>query len=75
MDVMSHDDIVNFVSSFYTDEEIKETKQTLYSVMNCEGDSVERQSDAREKNLSDVLRKLRTTPRVEVKFCIANTRR
>ena len=43
--------------------------------MNSEGDLVERRSDARKKNVSDILRKLRTEPRMEVKFYITNTRR
>ena len=76
VDVMNHDDLVRICSSFYSEEEIKESKQTLFRLLNSEGDLVDIRTDARKKNVSDLIRLLYTSQElITVKFCVTNTRR
>ena len=76
VDVMKYDHLVRLCSFFYGEEEVKDAKRMLFNLLECEGDLVERRTDASEKNLSDMLRLLSTSQRkLRVKFCVRNTRR
>ena len=56
IDVMNHDDIVGLCSSFYEEEEVLAAKRTLFTLLDREGDLIERRGDARKKNLPDLCR-------------------
>ena len=72
---MNNADILSIATSFYSDEEIKSAKQTLYRVMGCEADLVDRRgSDAGKNNITDMLHKLATAEHLQVKFCVTNSR-
>ena len=76
VDVMSHDDLVSLCSEFYTVDEVKEGKETLHRVLNCEGDLIERRGDQRKKSVSDMVKLLLTLKEpINVKFCVTKTRR
>ena len=75
VDVMSHDDLISLCTSFYTEDEVKEAKTTLYRQLQCESNLTVRRSDARKKNISDMLHLLSSTEILPVKFCVTNTRR
>ena len=47
VDVMKNADILSIAISFYDEEEIRSAKQTLYRIMGCEAEFVDRRgSDA-----------------------------
>ena len=60
---MNNDDILSIESTFYNEYKTNEAKQTLYSVMDCETDFVDRRGgDACKNNITDMLCKLSTAP-------------
>ena len=76
VDVMTHDDLISICSEFYTNEEVKVGKETLHSLLNRDGDLMERRGDARKKNVSDMVRLLSNSAQaLDVKFCVTDTRR
>ena len=76
VDVMKNADILSIAISFYGEEEIRSAKQTLYRIMGCGAEFVDRRGgDASKNNVSDMLRKLTTSAPLPVKFCVTNSRR
>ena len=75
IDVVTHDDLISICASFYTEEEVKTAKQILRNLLKCSSDVADRRTDARKKNLSDIIRLLNGTSTIPAKFCITNTRR
>ena len=74
VDVMKNDDIRSIASSFYSEDEIKSVKQTLYRFKICEAEFVDHRGDDATKNSNtDVLHKLITVPHLQVKFCVTNS--
>ena len=73
---MKNADILSFAISYYGEEEIKSAKQTLYRIMGCEADLVDRRgSDASTSSITDMLRKLATAAPLPVKYYVTNSRR
>ena len=75
IDVVTHDDLISICASFYTEEEVKTAKQILRNLLKCSSDVADRRTDARKKNLSDIIRLLNGTSTIPAEFCITNTRR
>ena len=74
--VTNHDNLVRLCSSFYNQVEIKDAKRIPFNLPECDGDLVERRNDAREKNISDMVRLLSTSQQnSREKFRVTNTRR
>ena len=74
--VSNIDVILNIVSSFYNEVELKAAKKTIYKVMDCETAFVDsRGGDTYKENFTAFHSKLSTAPPLKVKFCVTNFRR
>ena len=63
VNVMNYDDLLSNASSFYNEDETKAARQTLYRVMECESNFVDRSCGcASKKSVINMIRKVSIAP-------------